>query len=126
MLAVIAESTRIHSNPSRRTSTPVSTIAAAGVRCDAVGSGFPDAVTPCQTRTPISKTPATLNRTRKPVRHGFFPASVVGFIDRIFLFYNCQHILGYANTNFPTRILARANTESQGWKVERTMVQCVQ
>ncbi len=50
MLAVIAASTRMHSRPSRKTSTPMSRNATVGLVLGRSGSGAPCSVTPCQTR----------------------------------------------------------------------------
>src|SRR5271163_1953139 len=49
MLAVRAERTRMHSRPSRNTRTAMSSVAEAELVRGAVGSGFPEAVNPCQT-----------------------------------------------------------------------------
>src|SRR5580698_10140457 len=51
MLAVSAERTRMHSRPSRNTSTAMSSVAETREEFGVVGSGLPEAVTPCQTKT---------------------------------------------------------------------------
>src|SRR5450755_3783822 len=68
MLAVMAEMTRMHSSPSRKTSTPISRMATPDDVCDSVGSGAPEATTPCQTSTAATISPATINKIRSTVR----------------------------------------------------------
>ncbi len=74
MLAVIAASTRIDSSPSRKVSTPMSKMAAPFDVCAAVGSGFPEALTACHTRTPTttsapsSRAPRMTDRRHRPGR----------------------------------------------------------
>src|SRR5271168_2771971 len=51
MLAVNAERTRMHSRPSRKTRTAMSSVADAALVRGRVGSGLPAAVIPCQTMT---------------------------------------------------------------------------
>src|SRR6267154_4145942 len=51
ILAVIAANTRMHSNPSRKTRTPISRNATVGLVLGRNGSGAPCSVTPCQIKT---------------------------------------------------------------------------
>ena len=64
MLAVMAESTRIHSKPSRNTSTAMLSSAAVGLVFGAVGSGLPPDVMPCQTNTPATMSAASRSKMR--------------------------------------------------------------
>ena len=77
MLAVIAESTRMHSSPSRKTSTAISRTATVLLVCGWVGSGAPFAVTACQINTP-STTAAAIKRTsRNSILKGLMGAEPV-------------------------------------------------
>src|ERR1700724_2401249 len=62
MLAVIAESTRMHSSPSRNTRTPISKICAREPDPGARGFGLPAAVTPCQINAPITRNAPEIKR----------------------------------------------------------------
>src|SRR3984893_2714071 len=66
MLAVIAERTRMHSSPSRKTSTAMSSMATVLLVCGCVGSGEPWAVTPCQINTPVTIAAATKRKILNP------------------------------------------------------------
>src|SRR5438093_8090723 len=55
ILAVMAANTRMHSNPSRNTRTPMSRNATVGLVLGRIGSGAPCAVTPCQTSIATTK-----------------------------------------------------------------------
>src|SRR5436190_2968961 len=59
MVAVIAARTRMHSKPSRKTSTPMSSAAALRPRCGARGSGLPAWLNACQIKTAATVRPAT-------------------------------------------------------------------
>src|SRR5213078_4470758 len=65
ILAVIAANTRMHSNPSRKTRTPMSRNATVGLVLGRVGSGAPCAVTPCQISTAITKSAAATAPMRR-------------------------------------------------------------
>src|SRR6266480_6302368 len=67
-LAVIAESTRIHSSPSRNTRTPISMNATVELVPGCVGSGVPRAVNPCQMISAITKIAAPRRPTLKVAR----------------------------------------------------------
>ncbi len=62
MLAVIAESTRIDSSPSRNTSTAMSTMRAVDP-CAVVGSGAPPAVTTARMASPTTARAASMSAT---------------------------------------------------------------
>src|SRR5271165_5881728 len=68
MLAVSAESTRMHSKPSRKTSTEMSRTATVLLVCGCVGSGAPLAVIPCQTSTPRTIAAARKRKIWNPIR----------------------------------------------------------
>ncbi len=70
MLAVIAASTRMHSNPSRKTRTPMSRNATVGLVLGWVGSGAPCAVIPCHTIVPRTAIAATKMPIPKMTRQG--------------------------------------------------------
>src|SRR5579862_4783611 len=70
MLAVMAESTKTHSKPSRKTRTAMSRTATVELVRGAVGSGAPAAVSPCQTSRPITRAAATNRADRNPRRAG--------------------------------------------------------
>jgi hypothetical protein len=64
MLAVMADSTKTHSKPSRKTSTVMSRTATVGLVCGVVGFGAPAAVAPCHINKPTTRTAATNRTTR--------------------------------------------------------------
>jgi hypothetical protein len=66
MLAVRAERTRMHSSPSRNTRTAISKVAEAVLVLGAVGSGLPEAVTPCQTMIAATAKREIVNTTGHP------------------------------------------------------------
>src|ERR1035437_7868214 len=80
MPAVIAASTKMHSSPSRNTSTPMSRSATVGLVWGIVGSGLPCAVTLCHTNIPTTRDTAiarmTLNAGRMAL--GFVPKATTG------------------------------------------------
>src|ERR1700722_4684932 len=80
MPAVIAASTKMHSSPSRNTSTPMSRIATVGLVWGVVGSGLPCAVMPCHTRMPTTRDAAipsmALNARRMAL--GLVPKAATG------------------------------------------------
>ena len=59
MLAVTAANTRMHSSPSRKTSTPISRNATVALVFGRIGSGAPCSVRPCQMSTPATAAAAT-------------------------------------------------------------------
>src|ERR1017187_9647863 len=80
MPAVIAASTKMHSSPSRNTSTPMSRSATVGLVCGIIGSGLPCAATPCHTKIPTTSDAAIANMTLNAGRMalGFVPKARAG------------------------------------------------
>ncbi len=78
-LAVMAASTRMHSRPSRKTSTPMSMMATVALAWGAVGSGLPPATRLAQTAAAASTTRAAASSTRAAVR----PSRVMEAMVRI-------------------------------------------
>src|SRR5271170_5491292 len=75
MLAVMAESTRMHSKPSRKTSTPMFRMAAVELVPGFVGSGAPCAAMPCQSRTATTSEAPKAMAVLTPGVHGLGGAS---------------------------------------------------
>src|SRR5580693_3291337 len=64
----------MHSKPSRKTSTPMSSVAAPTPKCGARGSGLPAWLNACQIRTAATVRPATDKAAREAIREvGFAP-----------------------------------------------------
>ena len=72
MVAVIAAKTRMHSKPSRKTSTLMSSVAALKPMCGARGSGFPAWLNACQIMRARTDRAATDRAAREAIRETEF------------------------------------------------------
>ena len=68
MLAVTAVRTRIHSKPSRKTSTPMSSAATLKPKCGTRGSGLPAWLIACQIMMAVTDIPASHSTTKQATR----------------------------------------------------------
>src|SRR6266513_3907625 len=104
ILAVIAANTRMHSNPSRNTRTPISRNATVGLVLGRIGSGAPCAVTPCQTSIAITKSAVVTTPMRK-----------AGFILSFRPYHRDKAPAGDGLLFFSDYLLVRKTTDSSFW-----------